>query len=95
MPLRVRRHIQRVHLRTHGNKRAPRIGASHTDKLFRKGVRKRFEENAIHQTENRGVRTDSQRQGQNGHSAKGWVFRKHSHAVAYVLPERLHRILLR
>jgi hypothetical protein len=45
---------------------------------------------AINQAENRGVRADTHRQREDGHSCEAWGFEQHAQAIAQVLNQRPH-----
>src|SRR5262245_35804761 len=62
----------------------PPVGANE-GKPLRIFVRQRFEEHAMHNTENRRIRADSKREGKYGHHCEARIFHQHSRAITQVL----------
>src|SRR5919109_1660130 len=57
------------------------------------GIRQWLDEPGIQVTEHGGVGADAQRKSEDRHQGESWILGQHSHAIAQVLPKRLHQLL--
>src|SRR5205085_10082617 len=73
-----------------GNARRRRIFSFNGDDAFGVRERRRTEENAVHQAEDRGVRADAESERENGNRGKTFVLEEHPEAITKILKECVH-----
>ena len=61
----------------------------------RVGIRSRFQQDGVHNRENRRVGADSQRQRRDDHEGESWTLQEHTDGVLKVLQKRIHGVLRR